>query len=57
MRPSSESSRALVEEAHEIFGAAVESFEVAVDLLRTQSLLGTDVDPSLVAKWGWNDVE
>lgn len=48
---------ALVAEAHQIFGAAVESFALEVDLLRTQSLLETDVDPSLIAKWGWSNAE
>lgn len=44
----------VVESAHALFGAEVESTEVEVDLLRMQTLLETDVDPSLIAKWGWN---
>lgn len=46
---------AVVEEAHGLFGADVEISAVGVDMLRTQTLLETDVDPSLIAKWGWND--
>ncbi|MFC5519746.1 hypothetical protein [Polaromonas jejuensis] len=45
----------IVEEAHSFFGAEVESTAVEVDMLRTQTLLETDVDPSLVVKWGWDD--
>lgn len=46
---------AIVENAHRFFGADVESTVVEVDMLRTQTLLETDVNPSLVGKWGWND--
>jgi hypothetical protein len=46
---------AVLEEAHQFFGADVESTVVEVDMLRTQTLLETDIDPSLIAKWGWND--
>jgi hypothetical protein len=45
----------VVEEAHSFFGADVETAVVEVDMLRTQTLLETDVNPSLVAKWGWDD--
>jgi hypothetical protein len=38
-----------------LFGADVDSTELELDLLRTQTYLETDVDPSLIAKWGWND--
>jgi len=48
---------AVLEEAHSFFGVDVESTVVEVDMLRTQTLLETDVDPSLVAKWGWNDAK
>lgn len=46
--------RVIVEDAHGMFGVNVESFAVEVDTLRTQTLLETDVDPSLIAKWGWD---
>lgn len=46
---------AVVEKAHTLFGADVESTVVEVDMLRTQTFLETDVNPSLIAKWGWND--
>ena len=46
---------AVVREAHSFFGADVENTVVELDMLRTQTLLETDVDPSLIAKWGWND--
>lgn len=46
---------ALVVEAHRMFGAEVEYTDMELDMLRTQVLLETDVDPSLVEKWGWND--
>ena len=46
---------ALVEEAHRFFGADVESTKMELDMVRTQTLLETDVDPSLIAKWHWND--
>lgn len=46
---------ALVAEAHRLFGAEVQHTEMEVDMLRTQVLLETDVDPSLIAKWRWND--
>lgn len=46
---------AVVGEAHSLFGADVEKTELELDMLRTQILLETDVDPSLIAKWGWND--
>ena len=46
---------AVVEEAHSFFGADIESTEMELDMLRTQTLLETDVDPSLIAKWRWND--
>lgn len=46
---------AVVENAHSLFGAEVESTVVEVDMLRTQTLLETDVNSSLVAMWGWND--
>jgi hypothetical protein len=45
----------VLEEAHQFFGAGVDSTVVELDMLRTQTLLETDVDPSLVAKWGWYD--
>ncbi|PNG58610.1 MULTISPECIES: hypothetical protein [unclassified Variovorax] len=48
---------AVLEEAHSFFGSDVESTVVAVDMPRTQTLLETDVDSSLVAKWGWDDAE
>lgn len=44
----------VVEAAHRLFGQEVENTMVEVDMLRTQTLLETDVDPSLVEKWGWN---
>ncbi len=45
---------AIVKEAHSFFGAYVENTIPKLDMLRTQTLLETDVDPSLIAKWGWN---
>ncbi|MBI5938236.1 MAG: hypothetical protein HY850_10350 [Betaproteobacteria bacterium] len=45
----------LVEEAHRLFGAGVEGAEVELDMLRTQTFLETDNDPSLIIKWGWSD--
>ena len=42
-------------EAHRLFGADVDSMEMELDMVRTQTLLETDVDPSLIAKWHWND--
>lgn len=46
---------AVVWEAHRFFGAEIESTEMELDVVRTQTLLETDVDPSLIAKWKWND--
>ena len=46
---------AVVGEAHRFFGADIENTEMELDMLRTQILLETDVDPSLIAKWHWND--
>ena len=46
---------AIVEDAHRVFGTNVESSVVELDMLRTQTLLETDADPSLVERWGWND--
>lgn len=46
---------ALVAEAHRFFGSSIESTEMALDMVRTQTLLETDVDPSLIAKWHWDD--
>lgn len=48
---------AVIEEAHSFFGVGFESTVVEVDMLRVQALLETDVDPSLIAKWDWNDAE
>ena len=46
---------AVVEEAHRLFGGDIESIEMELDMVRTQTFLETDVDPSLIAKWHWND--
>lgn len=46
---------AVVAEAHRLFGADVQHTEMELDMLRTQVLLETDVDPSLIAKWRWDD--
>ena len=46
---------AVIGEAHRLFGADVDSTELELDMLLTQIYLETDVDPSLIAKWGWND--
>lgn len=46
---------AVVGEAHSLFGADMEKTELELDMLRTQTFLETDADPSLIAKWGWND--
>ncbi len=46
---------AVVGEAHRFFGADTENTEMELDVVRTQVLLETDVDPSLVVKWRWND--
>lgn len=45
----------VVTEAHRLFGADVDSLEMKLDMVRTQTLLETDVDPSLISKWHWND--
>lgn len=45
----------IVQDAHALFGESVESSRMEMDMLRTQTLLETDVDPSLILKWGWND--
>jgi len=41
-------------EAHQLFGADVDSAELELDMLGTQTFLETDADPSLIDKWGWN---
>lgn len=46
---------AVMTAAHRLFGADVDSMEMELDMVRTQTLLETDVDPSLIAKWHWND--
>ena len=46
---------AVIGEAHRLFGADVDNTELELDMLRTQICLETDVAPSLIAKWGWND--
>jgi len=46
---------AVIGEAHRLFGADVDGVELEMDMLRTQTYLETDIDPSLIAKWGWND--
>ena len=46
---------AVVTEAHRFFGLDVESMEMELDMVRTQTLLETDVDPFLIAKWHWDD--
>ena len=45
----------VVGEAHRFFGADIENTEMELDMVRTQVLLETDVDPSLIVKWHWND--
>lgn len=45
----------VVADAHSLLGADVEKTTVELDLLRTQTLLETDVDPSLIIKWGWSN--
>lgn len=45
----------LVGEAHRLFGVKVDGTEMELDLVRTQTLLETDADPSLIAKWRWNE--
>jgi len=46
---------AVVGEAHRFFGADNENTVLELDMVRTQVLLETDVDPSLIVKWHWND--
>lgn len=46
---------AVVGEAHVLFGAEIDDTEMEIDMNRTQTLLETDVDPSLIKKWRWND--
>ncbi len=43
-------------DAHRFFGADIGITEMELDMVRTQVLLETDVDPSLIVKWHWNDV-
>lgn len=45
----------IVGEAHRLFGSDIDGTELELDMLRTQTYLETDLDPSLIAKWGWND--
>lgn len=45
----------VIGEAHSLFGTDIQSSEVELDMLRTQTLLETDLTPSLIAKWGWNE--
>ena len=47
---------AVVGDAHRFFGADIGITEMELDMVRTQVLLETDVDPSLIVKWHWNDV-
>lgn len=46
---------AVVWETYRLFGFAIGSMEMELDMVRTQILLETDVDPLLIAKWHWND--
>lgn len=46
----------LIQEAHRFFGANVDGTELELDMLRTQTFLETDRDPSLIAKWRWVDI-
>jgi hypothetical protein len=45
--------RRLVGEAHELAGSKIDSDPIQLDMRRWQVLLESDVDPSLVEKWGW----
>lgn len=45
---------AVVVEAHQLFGAEVDCAELNLDMVRTQTFLESDMDSSLIAKWGWN---
>lgn len=45
---------AVVGDAHRFFGADIGITEMELDMVRTQVLLETDVDPSLIVKWHWN---
>ena len=43
----------LVAEALSLFGMNATHKEIEINMDRVQILLETDIDPSLVEKWGW----
>jgi hypothetical protein len=43
----------LVADAHSLYGTPEEHKTITIDLLEAQVLLETDVDPTLIEKWGW----
>ena len=44
---------AVLVEAHRLLGADVDSTELELDMIGTQTFLESDADPSLITKWGW----
>lgn len=45
----------LLGEAHRFFGVEIENTEMELDMVKTQTLLETDVDPTLIVKWHWDN--